>query len=133
VAEQPILHRTVAVASMPDTDWAATQVAPGAALRIDVTTVKTLGVVCVAYNAAGAVVNPSGTMSIACVDTATTVPINGGTAETVITTTPLDLLVAAGAGLTYDVSGRRSVTIRVAAQALAGTVTQVKIYWCALA
>lgn len=114
---------------MPDADWAATQVPPSASICADVSTVSRMGVVFTAYTAAGAVVNPSGTMNLALVDVASTTPLGGIPSKTLVKTTPVDTLVSAGAGLEYDVSGSRLVTVRVAAQALGGTVAYVEIYW----
>ena len=128
MAELPTLLRTVQVASMPDTDWAAAQTAPAASICVDVSAVSRLGAFYVAYDAAGAVVNPSGTASIALVDVASTVPKGGIPSKVVVKTTPLDLLVASGAGLEYDVSGCRLVTIRIAASALAVGVSYVEIF-----
>lgn len=117
---------------MPDADWAATQVAPAASICADVSTVKRLGAVFVAYDAAGAIVNPSGNMGLALVDVAATVPKGGVASKTLVKTTPVDASVVAGAGLEYDVGGCRLVTIRVAAEALDPVVDRVEIYWNAL-
>lgn len=124
----PTILRSVPVASMPDTDWAATQTAPSASICVDVTNVNTIGVAFKAKTAAGVIVNPSGTISAACIDVAVTPAIGGLAAGTLIETTPLDTLVSAGAGLTYDVRGRKLITIRVAAQALGGTVSYIEIF-----
>jgi hypothetical protein len=64
MATTPTLLRTVLVSAMPDTDWPSAQTSPGAANLVDVTTARTVGVVYVALDNAGAVVNPSGTVDI---------------------------------------------------------------------
>ena len=129
MAELPSLLRRVDVAAMPDADWAGTQTTPAPAICVDVRAVKRLGVVFVAYDAAGAVVSPSGTMDVALVDVAATVPPAGKASTIVIKTTPVDAAVVGGAGLEYDVAGSRLVTMRIAADALDANVAYVDIWW----
>lgn len=129
MAEQPRLLRTVRVADMPDADWAATQVAPDASICADVRTCATFGAVYIAYDATGTVVNPSGNIDVALVDVATTSPPKGLAAKTIVKTTPVDSAVVAGAGLQYDVSGSRLVTLRVTAEALDAAVSYIEIWW----
>lgn len=132
MATQPTLLRTVLVANMPDPDWAATQVAPAAsicaALRGDVR----IGAVFVAYDAAGSVVNPSGTVDLALVDVASTVAVGGIPSKTLVMTSPVDTAVPAGAGLAYDTAGSTRVTLRVAATGLEISVAKIEIYWNSL-
>jgi hypothetical protein len=116
---------------MPDADWAATQVAPDASICADVSQSTRIGAVFVAYDAAGDVVTPSGTMNLALIDVAETVPQlrRGISAKTLVKTSPIDSNVSAGAGLAYDVAGSRLVTLRIAAKSLGGDVAYVEIYW----
>jgi hypothetical protein len=85
-----------------------------------------------AYDASGVIVNPSGNIDVALVDVASTVRVGGIASKVVVRTTPIDSAVVAGAGLQYDVSGSRLVTLRINAEALAGTVAYVEIYTNAL-
>jgi hypothetical protein len=116
---------------MPDADWAATQVAPDASICADVSQSKRIGAVFVAYDAAGDVVTPSGTMNIALIDVAETEAQlrRGIPAKTIVKTSPIDSNVDAGDGLAYDVAGSRLVTLRIAAKSLGVSVTHVEIYW----
>lgn len=132
MATQPTLLRTVLVANMPDPDWAATQVAPAASICAALQGDVRIGAVFVAYDAAGAVVNPSGTVDLALVDVASTVAVGGIPSKTLVKTTPVDSAIPAGAGLAYDVAGSSRVTLRVAAKTLGGTVTKIEIYWNSL-
>ncbi len=132
MAQLPTLLRTVLVGAMPDADWAATQVAPSASICVDVSQVTTLGAFFLAYDSAGVLVNPSGNIDIALVDVASTVSEGGIASKVVVKTTPIDSAVVAGAGLQYDVSGSRLVTLRNNAEALASTVAYIEIYTNAL-
>ncbi len=132
MAQLPPLLRTVLVGDMPDADWAATQVAPAASICVDVSPVSLLGAFFLAYDASGVLVNPSGNIDVALVDVASTVPKGGVASKVVVKTTPIDSAVVAGAGLQYDVSGSCLVTLRINAEALAGTVAYVEIYTNAL-
>ena len=115
---------------MPDADWAATQVAPSASICVDVSTVASMGVMYRALDSSGDVVNPSGTIDVALIDVATSLPLPPGTpSRTLIKTTPVDTNVPMGLGLEYNVSGSRLVTIRINAENLAGSVAKVEIYW----
>lgn len=129
MAEQPRLLRTVRVADMPDADWAATQVAPDVSICADVRTCALFGAVFIAYDANGAIVNPSGNIDVALIDVASTSPPKGLAAKTIVKTMAVDSAVVAGAGLKYDVSGSRSVTLRVTAQNLASDVSYIEIWW----
>lgn len=129
MAELPILLRRVAVADMPDDDWAATQVAPDASICADVSTVRRLGAVIIARDAAGAVASPSGTVNVALVDVAASVALGGLPSRTVVKTTPVDTIIPAGMGLEYNVQGSRLVTIRVDAHALDAGVATIEIWW----
>lgn len=132
MATQPTLLRTVLVANMPDPDWAATQVAPSASICAALQGDMRIGAVFVAYDAAGAVVNPSGTIDVALVDVASTVVVGGIASKTLVKTSPVDTSISAGAGLAYDTAGSRLVTLRVAAESLGGTVDKIEIYWNSL-
>ena len=77
----------------------------------------------------GTVVSPSGTMDVALVDVASTVPPKGKASTIVIKTTPVDAAVVDGAGLEYDVAGSRLVTLRIAAEALDANVAYVDVWW----
>lgn len=130
MAEQPILLRTVLVDAMPDADWAATQVAPSASICADVSTVASMGAMFIALDAAGDVVASAGTMDLALIDVATSLPLPPGrTSRTLVKTTPVDTNVHVGDGLEYNVSGSRLVTIRINASALNVAVAKVEIYW----
>jgi hypothetical protein len=129
MAVLPTLLRRVQKADMPDADWAATQVAPSASICANVQGVQRMGVMFVAY--AGAVVS-TGTVDLQLVDVATTTPDATGATKTLVKASPVDSTVGVGAGLEYDVSASRLVTIRVAAESLAVAVTHIDIYWNAL-
>lgn len=124
--------RTVLVANMPDPDWAATQVAPAASICAALQGDVRIGAVFVAYDAAGVIVNPAGTVDLALVDVASTVAVGGIASKTLVKTSPVDTAVSAGAGLVYDTAGSSRVTLRVAAEALDVAVTKIEIYWNSL-
>ena len=132
MATQPTLLRTVLVADMPDPDWAATQVAPAASICATLQGDVRIGATFVAYDAAGAVVDPSGTVDLALVDVASTVAVGGIPSKSLVKTSPVDAGVSAGAGLAYDTAGSSRVTLRVAASGLEINVSKIEIYWNSL-
>lgn len=136
MATTPTLLRTVLVSAMPDTDWPSAQTSPGAANLVDVTTARTVGVVFVALDNAGAVVNPSGTVDIqpVTVATSTAIPNKGVASTTIVTGGASDTGVAGGIGLTYSMQGAPLFTARVASNGagLGGTVDRIDIYWHAI-
>ena len=126
----PALLRLWLKASGADADFALGQTVPAAGICVNVEGVNVIGVTFVAYTAAGAV--STGTLSLQLIDVATPSQTTGAPLATLITGSPIDTNVAIGAGLQYDVSGCRLVTIRVAAEALAGPATFVRIFWRAI-
>lgn len=136
MATTPTLLRTVLVSAMPDTDWPSAQTSPGAANLVDVTTARTVGVVYVALDNAGAVVNPSGTIDIQPVTVAASaaIPNKGVASTTIVTGGASDTGVAGGIGLTYSTRGDPLFTARVASNGagLGGTVDRIDIYWHAI-
>lgn len=133
MATTPTFLRTVLVSAMPDTDWPSAQTSPGAANLADVTGTATVGVMFKARNAAGAVVNPPGTVDLQPVTVATSnaVPAKGKAAETIVTGGAVDDNVAGGIGKTYATNGAPLFTVRVADNGanLGGTVASIDIYW----
>lgn len=136
MATTPTLLRTVLVSAMPDTNWPSAQTSPGAANLVDVTTARTVGVMFVALDNAGVVVNPSGTVDIQPVTIATSaaIPDKGVASTTIITGGAPDTGVAGGIGLTYSTRGAPLFTARVASNGagLGGTVDRIDIYWNAI-
>src|SRR6185503_7273323 len=130
MAAFPVLLRTVLVADMPDADWAATQVAPAAGITADVTGSAKVGCFYVARDAAGAVVDPSGSVDLQPVRVRLTQSLKGAAAVTVVSAGATDAAVVSGQDLTYDDLGNTAgFTIRITAEALAGTVASIDIYW----
>lgn len=133
MALTPTLLRTVLVGAMPDTDWPSAQTSPGAANLVGVTGARTVGVVFIARTAAGAVVNPSGTVDLQPVIVATSnpIPAKGVASTTIVTGGATDDNVAGGIGLTYPTQGASLFTVRVADNGsnLGGTVASIDIYW----
>jgi hypothetical protein len=112
---------------MPDADWAATQVAPSASICINVANVQRIGVVIVARTAAHAV--STGNVDLQLVDVATSAAVPLQASRTIVKASPVDAAVETGDAMVYDVSGSSLVTVRVAAQALAGAATYIDMYW----
>ena len=87
-------------------------------------------------DAAGAVVNPSGTADIQPVTVATSaaIPNKGVASTTIVTGGAPDTGVAGGIGLTYSTQGAPLFTARVASNGagLGGTVDRIDIYWHAI-
>lgn len=124
----PTLARPrIAVGDVPDANWATTQVAPGAALLLDVTGLSVVGFFFVPYEADGTTVS-SGTLDLQLVAVSATAPPVAGAPKTLVWATPVDATVAPGALVTYDVRLASTVAIRVAAKALAGGAAYVEVY-----
>lgn len=127
----PIFLRRWVVADGADDDWAADQTSPPAEILASVAQVNTMGVTFVAYEADGTTVS-GGTLDVQLIDLSQPTPFQGQAFPALITGAPVDASIDCGEGLIYDVSGCRTVTIRVAGSALDGGAASVVIYWRAL-
>ncbi len=136
MATSPTFFRTVLVASMPETDWASAQTSPGAANLVNVAGSANVGVMFKARDAAGAVVNPPGTVDLQPITVATSsaVPSKGKAAETIVKGGAIDADVAGGIGLTYSTQGAGLFTVRVSDDGanLGGGVVSIDLYWNAI-